>query len=400
MQPGLLRATFTLLAGGALAQALPLLLGPWLTRLYTPAEFGQYAFVWTVASNLGVVACARFEFALPLERDESAAAVLLGLCARVLAGVLLASAVVAAVVAQDLPLAWSLPLAVLASSLTQLLMQWATRAEVFQRLALARIVQYGGGAVLQVVLGTMALGAFGLMWGAVIAALLAALLMMRPSPQGGWAGLWKQPREALRDMARKHRDFPFYNTPHAFVGALQDSLALWLIAAAIGDAQAGFWALALRYLKAPASLVGGALSQVLYPRLAQATDLQAGRRVVLQAMAVLGGLAVALMVVLMAIGPWLFRTVFGAEWTEAGELARALAPYIAVHFVAAPLSVAPMAWKAQAWMLRLALVGQVMFVVGLAAGLHWGGLIGAAWGVSGMMLLYFGYFFAKLATWR
>ncbi|XHS80281.1 lipopolysaccharide biosynthesis protein [Burkholderiaceae bacterium UC74_6] len=400
MQRGLLRATFTLLAGGALAQILPLLLGPWLTRLYTPAEFGQYAFVWTVATNLGVVACARFEFALPLEQDEGAAAILLGLCVRVLAGVLLVSALVAAVLAQDLPLAWSLPLAVLASSLTQLLMQWATRAEVFHRLALARIVQYGGGAVLQVVLGTMAFGAFGLVWGALIAALLAALLLMRPSPQGGWTGLWGQSREGLREMVRKHRDFPIYNTPHAFVGALQDSLALWLIAAAIGDAQAGFWALALRYLKAPASLVGGALSQVLYPRLAQAGSVQEGRRVVLQAMAVLGGLAVALMLVLIAIGPWLFRTVFGAQWTEAGELARALAPYIAVHFVAAPLSVAPMAWKAQAWMLRLALVGQLMFIAGLAVGLHWGGLIGAAWGVSGMMLVYFGYFFAKLATWK
>lgn len=33
MSQGLLRATLTLLAGGVLAQALPLILGPWLTRL-------------------------------------------------------------------------------------------------------------------------------------------------------------------------------------------------------------------------------------------------------------------------------------------------------------------------------------------------------------------------------
>ncbi len=34
MSAPLLRATLTLMAGGALAQALPLLLGPLLTRLY------------------------------------------------------------------------------------------------------------------------------------------------------------------------------------------------------------------------------------------------------------------------------------------------------------------------------------------------------------------------------
>ena len=55
----LLRATLTLLAGGALAQGLPLLLGPWLTRLYTPDEFGAYHLFAAVAANVAVAACAR-----------------------------------------------------------------------------------------------------------------------------------------------------------------------------------------------------------------------------------------------------------------------------------------------------------------------------------------------------
>ena len=400
MQASLLRASATLLAGGVLAQALPLLLGPWLTRLYSPAEYGQFSYVWSVATTLGVIGCARFEFALPMEREEGRAAVLLGLCARVLAAVLLVSLIVAAVMAQGLTLAWALPLAVLAGSLSQALMQWVTRAEGFKALAVARVVQYGGGALLQVACGLLAWGAFGLMWGALVAALLALPLLMRPSPQGGWRALLHTPVQGLREMAHKHRDFPLFNTPHAFAGALQDSLSLWLIGAWIGDAHVGFWALALRYLKAPAGLVGGAISQALYPKLAQAASLVEGRKLVVQTMGMLGGLALALMAVLMLFGPWLFRTLFGEGWREAGELARALAPYIAAHFVAAPLSVAPMAWRGQRWMLKLALVGQLMFIAGLAAGLHWGGLMGAAWGVSGMMLVYFGYFFWALANWK
>jgi len=70
-----------------------------------------------------------------------------------------------------------------------------------------------------------------------------------------------------------------------------------------------------------------------------------------------------------------------------------------VHFVAAPLAVVTLAWGAQAWALRLALVGQVAFVAALAAGLKWGGLPGAGWGVSIAMTLYFGYYFLRLATW-
>ena len=171
-----------------------------------------------------------------------------------------------------------------------------------------------------------------------------------------------------------------------------------LLVAWSGEAAAGFWGLALRYLKAPATLVGSAVSQVLYPRLAAASAAQA-RRMVRQVMALLGVLAIGLMAVLLLAGPWLFERVFGSPWREAGELARALAPYIAAHFVAAPLAVVTMAWRAQRWAFRLALVGQVAFIGALALGLWRGGLLGGAWAVSAAMVPYFGWYFWRLARW-
>lgn len=402
MKGSLLRATLTLLLGGALAQALPLLLGPWITRLYSPQAFGHFSLVWTLATNLAVVGCARYEFALPLAQDDGEASLLMGLCLRVLAVVLAVAAVVGGVLAmaRGLDLFWWLPLAVLAGAATQWLTLWATRAQEFRVLAIGRVTQYGGGAVLQVGLGLLQWGAQGLLAGPVLAGIATAWLLARPSPQGGWRTLLRQAPAALREVARRHRDFPLLNTPHAFAGALQDSLALILITAWSGDASAGYWALSLRYLKAPASLVGSALSQALYPRLVAARESAQALHLVRSAMGVLLLLAAPLMIGLMLWGPWVFAVVFGTGWRDAGELARALAPYIAMHFVAAPLAVVTMAWGAQAWALKLALVGQVAYVGGLALGLHWGGLMGAAWGVSAAMLLYFGYYFWTLAHWR
>ena len=117
-------------------------------------------------------------------------------------------------------------------------------------------------------------------------------------------------------------------------------------------------------------------------------------------MALLGAVALGLMLVLMVAGPWLFRLVFGAAWQEAGELARALAPYIAVHFVAAPLAVVTMAWKAQRWAFRWAVFGQAAFVAALGLGLKLGGLMAGAWAVSAAMVVYFGIYFWRLAFWR
>ncbi|NCT83533.1 MAG: oligosaccharide flippase family protein [Comamonadaceae bacterium] len=398
--PSLTRATLTLLAGSALAQALPLLLGPWIARLYTPAEYGEFALVWTVASNLAVVGCARYEFALALETGEKGAAALLALCLRVLLAMTAVAVLVGAVwmVWADLPLAAALPLAVLAAAASQALAQWAARAGRFAALAWGRVVQWGGGALAQVGLGLLNAGPWGLMAGATLATGVAAAVQARPAPAGGWRGLLAP--QPLRALAVKHRDFPLLNTPHAFAGALQDTLALALLAAWLGAPEAGAWALALRYLKAPASLVGGSLSQALYPRLTQTANRLEARALVRRQLLLLAALALPLLLALLACGPWLFETLFGAQWRGAGELARSLAPYVALHFIAAPLSVVTLAWGAQAWALKLALVGQAMFIAGLAAGLHLGGLAGAGWGVSAAMLLYFGYFFWALWTWE
>ncbi|MFG6456948.1 lipopolysaccharide biosynthesis protein [Roseateles sp. BYS96W] len=394
------RATFTLLAGSALAQAVPLLLGPWIARLYSPADYGQFSLVWTVASNLAVVGCARYEFALALETGERGAAALLALCLRVLMAMTLLALCLGAAWAAwaGLSLAAALPLVVLALAASQGLAQWAARAGRFAALARARVLQWGGGAVAQVGFGLLQAGPWGLVSGATLATAAAAALQAQPAPAGGWRGLFKA--QPLTAMAAKHRDFPLLNTPHAFAGALQDTLAIALLTAWLGAPEAGAWALALRYLKAPASLVGGSLSQALYPRLTQAASRAEARTLVRHSLLLLAAIALPLMLALLLLGPWLFGLVFGPDWLGAGVLARSLALYIALHFIASPLSVVTMAWGAQAWALKLALVGQFMFIGGLAAGLHLGGLAGAGWGVSAAMLLYFGYFFWALWTWE
>ena len=70
---------------------------------------------------------------------------------------------------------------------------------------------------------------------------------------------------------------------------------------------------------------------------------------------------------LWLFAPAAFAWAFGEPWRDAGELAHALALYIGLHFVASPLAVVTMAWGAQAWALKLSLVGQGLFIAALAA---------------------------------
>ncbi|MFN6995597.1 MAG: polysaccharide biosynthesis protein, partial [Aquincola tertiaricarbonis] len=208
---GLKRATFTLLAGGLAAQAIPLALGPWLTRLYTPAEFGLYHLFAAVAANLAVVACARYEFALPMVRDDEEATALRALCLWLLAGCTLLSAVGGVAWAVGIGHPWPLwlPLAVAALGAVSLATLLATRKQRFKALAAGRVLQHGGGAVAQAAAGVAQLGIAGLIAAPLLAALAtAALLRLRLR---GWLEVG---RLRLRDAARRHKEFPLLNTPH------------------------------------------------------------------------------------------------------------------------------------------------------------------------------------------
>lgn len=401
--PGSLwRASGTLLVGGTLAALVPLALGPLLTRLYTPEQWGVWQLFASVAAVIAVVACGRFEFALPLEpEDDRAQAV------RSLACWCLALAVVAAAV-----IGWSwhrldgatwplwLPLAVAASGWLSLATLWATRAQRFRAMAVSRLVQQGGGALAQAAAGVAGMGLHGLLVAPVLATLAAVPGLRLP-----WRGTLPLRDSRVLQAARRHRDFARFNAPHAWSATAVEALSVALIAAVEGVAAAGFWGLAMRYLKAPATLVGTAVSQALYARLAadagqhDGAITPAARADVRRTIAILGTLALAGALVCLTLAPIAFVRAFGDDWRAAGVLAQTLSAYLASHFVASPMAVVTMAWNAQAWALKVALLGQLLWLTALALGLSWGGLQGAGWAVSATMTVYFGWYLARLACW-
>ena len=58
------RNVLTLITGTTIAQAIPIAIGPILTRIYTPEEFGLYGIFIAIVSIVSVVATARYELAI------------------------------------------------------------------------------------------------------------------------------------------------------------------------------------------------------------------------------------------------------------------------------------------------------------------------------------------------
>ncbi|MTD32896.1 lipopolysaccharide biosynthesis protein [Paludibacterium denitrificans] len=74
-----LQHIITLVTGAAVAQIVPLLASPLITRLYTPQAVGVQAVYVSWLSSLAVLATARYEMAIVLPAEETKASNLMGL---------------------------------------------------------------------------------------------------------------------------------------------------------------------------------------------------------------------------------------------------------------------------------------------------------------------------------
>lgn len=403
-QSGFLRSVGILVGGTALAQGIGFAVLPVLTRLYSPEDFGVLTVYTSLLSVLSVVACLRFEVAIPLpEKDEDAASLLtLGVGLSVVISllvtlfVLTVPEVIAAVLKQPSiqDYLWLLPLGVLGASGYNALQFWSTRRRRFSLIARTRVTQATGAASLQVGLGFAGIAPLGLLLGQVVNSMAGVGRLARD--------LWQTDRSLFRGMDaerlhkawRDYSAFPRYSTWEALTNSASQHLPILLLPALTGDAELGFLFLAMRVMQMPMSFLGSAVSQVYLTRAPE--EHRADRLGVLN-VKILSALlqsGVGPLVFLGILAPDLLQLFFGQEWQRTGVLIAWMTPWSVTQFLAAPISMAlHIAGKS-----RIALLLQIFGVLlRSAAVLGASGFLGATerYALSGG-IFYFVYLAAVL----
>lgn len=337
----------TVLGGAVGAQALPLLAAPLITRLCSPAEMGAFM-VWVgVVTVVAIGATLRLETALILDHDESdqatgfrvvawsATLVALGLTAAALAARALG-------VPAAMRLSWTalatLGLGAWLTACMQTTLAYATSRSAFAHAARAKVLGAGSIALLQLLLLATGAGALALLaghLGGLALGLAAALTLLRPPLARPALRL----DGAMRRYLQRHRGFWRYSLPSNLLNVLVGQLPLFIIGARYGALAAGLFALTQRVLSAPIALLAASVLEVFKRQ--SVLDFEAHghcRDAYRYTFKTLVWLGIGPSLVLLLCSPWLFATVFGAQWRAAGEMAQILAPLYFLNFIASPLS--------------------------------------------------------------
>lgn len=346
LQRPFVRNVTTVATGAAASHAIALAFTPLITRLYGPEAYGLQGVFTSVVGIVAVAAALGYPTAIVLPRDEADAVALVRLSLRIGLGATLLTAVLLSLFGAPLlalinaqaiveHMYW-LPPAVLAVVLGRVLSYWLIRQQAyalgarFQVLTslLVGSVKCGAGLVAPTVAVLIAANTLG--------ALLGSALTFF-----GWrrsaAGRMPTVAAPLRRVALAHRDFPLLRAPQDLINTLSQSLPLLLLAATFGAGAAGHYAIAIAVLGVPAALIGNSVGAVFYPRITQAVLAgENARAQIVRATAALAAVGALPFGLVLAFGPWLFETAFGAAWRAAGAYAQWLTPWLFMQFINPP----------------------------------------------------------------
>ncbi|MFS0555437.1 lipopolysaccharide biosynthesis protein [Brevibacillus sp. 179-C9.3 HS] len=343
-----LKQVAIIMAGTGIAQILTVVAAPLLSRLYEPSSFGLFALYTSIVSVLAGIMTLRYELAIVLPKTNEEAGSLFILSLLIVLG--MSGAVFLILwgisVTELLPLSttdmtqwlWWIPLSVLAMGVYQTLSYWCTRRQAFMRISTSQVLRSTGVTATQITGGVLNAGASGLIGGQILGQVLISTYM--------GAQVWKEDKNLfktscnwarIKQLAKSYVRFPLYNTPQNLLNAISQNIPAILLMKAYGAAVVGWYALAVRLIEMPLSLMGKSLSQVYFQRISQAyhqgVNLYVHLRKTTLILAVMGLFPAATIIVL---GPAIFALVLGEEWREAGVYARWIVVWLFFGFLNSP----------------------------------------------------------------
>lgn len=342
------RNVLTLLTGTTIAQAIPVLIAPVLTRLYSPKDFGLAALFFSVTSILGVIANGRYELAivLPVEDEDAinitALAILIAASLSIfllLIVIVFNHQIATLLKCQEIaPWLYFAPLVVFLTGLFNALNYFHVRIKSFKKIATANVYRSIVSATVQLGLGFLKAGATGLISGQILSNItgnstLGYALIKNKKLLG------KINRTDIKRLAKRYVDFPKFSSWSILANTLAYNLTNIFISTVYSASTLGFYSLGNTAIGMPSSLLGSSVGQVFFEK-ANEEKNRTGRAVHTFNSTFRGLLIIAVptFVILYFVVEDLFAFIFGEQWRIAGQYAKIMLPLFFIRFATAPIS--------------------------------------------------------------
>jgi len=369
-----------LVSGTTVAQAVPFLVLPLITRLYGPDDFASLEQYMMLVEILIIPATMKYEFAIMHpDRDDDAKQLLyfvILFCFSVsllytLFGFLMAP--IAAEVFDNPDALIFIPLVGLGVFLLGVHLSfnyWYSRKKRYGLLGSTKVVETAVGEASKIGYWYGGWANLGLVYGFItgrIAMVITYLVRFRRS-----AGevLFRLRKKRLRELLKEHVNYPKYIMFSSIVGRSTAWMHIFLFSVYF-EPVVGLIALARRLAYAPLSIISLSFSQVFYQKISEVKDPKELLRIHSSALRPLVLFGLAIIAVVMLLPENTFAVIFSEEWGVAQPYIEVLIFWFVANFISTCFSFIFLRLKKQKQMLRLDILHFVLVLVSIYSGILW-----------------------------
>ncbi|MFC1596086.1 oligosaccharide flippase family protein [Candidatus Margulisiibacteriota bacterium] len=372
----------TLFFGNIIGQVIVVGAMPFLSRIYSPEQFGVFGTIAAITMVISAIASLRYEMAIVLPGKDKEALNLFVLSniliaifsVIVYATIVLCKPFIIAYFSQGAiiyPYLWFIPFAVLFSGFFRIANYWLTHRSDFKLLSRLLILKSIIMVMFQVIAGLNGLGASGLIMGQICGFLgIGVLFLFSFFRKEGKIIARSIHINKIKQVAREYHFFPKYSSLQVLFNTLSQNIPIFFFAFFYGPKAAGFYLLAYKLLNLPVFLVSQSVRQVIYKKTADTHNIQGNVHLLLKKSTLY--LAVAVIIPTLIVMIWgidIFKLVLGEQWAISGAYSRILAFWLFFAFVNPPAVMAYQVFSLQ----RILLVFEVILLVLRAGAFIFGG---------------------------
>jgi O-antigen/teichoic acid export membrane protein len=338
-------------SGTAGAQLIGLACTPLLTRLFLPEAFGHVGVFLALAGVLMPIAALTLPMAIVLTKEKLEAQALSKLSI-VIALLISMIAYLFIIVNFDWLLVllkaegegkylYWLPTIIFFSALLQINENWVIKLSFFKLKAKVSVIHALIVNLLKVIAGLLYPSGIMLIIIAVINPFLNALLLFLPSRKNIMSGNSSDSDIECRwqSLMSKYREFPIFQAPQALLNAISQGGPVIILATTFGPVSAGYYAFSRSILAIPIMLLGKAMGDVFYARVAKQINdqqLQQAKNLLVQSTLLLAFIGLFPLLIIVFWGPELFALIFGENWYQAGVYSQWLSLWTFFILINAP----------------------------------------------------------------
>ena len=379
-QSQFLRNIITLMTGAVIAQVIPLLASPLLTRIYTPEDFGIFALYAAITGILVVISSGRYELAIMLpkkEKDALALTVLSGFLTLVIS---LLSFILILIFKNQLVenidsnlkyFIWIVPLGLLFNGMFQILNSLTNRKQLFKNTSFSKVTQSSATIGFQIILNVFKLSGIGLISGKVIGDLIAFIYLLIIHISRKTFKRVKDSLKNIRNNAITYKDFPRYQALSAFLNQLSQHMPAIILSFYYSPQIAGFYALTTRILSAPIRLIGISTREVFYQK---ASEMHANGesffRLYIKTTLGLAKIGIIPFILFGVFASWIFVALFGEDWYSSGVYAQIIISWSFFLFINSPTTTSIYILNLQKFGLKFEIFSVIIRLLSLLSGYY------------------------------